>query len=65
MVLHQMFTVRGLTWYCGGTLWTATFYEQRLCENFDKRQSDSGPVWTFISGSLPDTEPVDVQGKFN
>ena len=54
-----MFAVRGLTWYCGGTLWTAKFSKQRMCENFDKRLNDSGPV------CLPDTEPVDVQGEFN
>ena len=32
-----------------------------MCENFEESLSD---VWTFILGSLPDTEPVDVQGKF-
>ena len=31
------------SWYCGETLWTATFSEQRVCENFEERLSDSGP----------------------
>ena len=44
MVLHQMFTVSGLIWYCGGVLWTATFSEQRVCENFEERLSDSAWV---------------------
>ena len=43
----------------------AKFSEQRVCENFEERLSDSGPVWTFISGSLPDSEPVDVRGEFD
>ena len=30
-----------------------------------KDQMILGPVWTFISGSLPDKEPVDVRGKFD
>ena len=51
-MFYQMFTVRGLTWYCGGTLWIATFSKQRVCDNFQERLSDSSPV------CLSDTEPV-------
>ena len=37
VMFYQMFTVRGLTWYCGGTPWTATFSKQRVCEKFGER----------------------------
>ena len=37
-------------------------------KNFEKKKkklSDSGSIWAFILGSLPDTWPVDVQGEFD
>ena len=47
-----MFTVRGaVTWYCGGTLWTATFSKQRVNENFEESLSDSGPLTTVNQSS--------------
>ena len=64
VMFYQMFTASGLTWYCGGALWTATFSEQRVCENFKKKDwvilHGSSMICTIISGSLPDTEPVFV-----
>ena len=41
------------------------FFEQRVCENLEERLSDSSPVLTFILGSLPDMEPVDIWGEFD
>ena len=44
------------TWYCGG---------QQRSPNRGGVRGNSGPVWTFISGSLQDKEPVDVRGEFD